>query len=207
MIRNIVYFLLSVIVFFAGVLAYGAVLNSREISLSEAMKQKGVKNLENVSLIVHRSSYTLDLYSGSQYIKSYKAVFGMSSKSRRLGSRLKSTPVGIYTICDKIPNYYFGKMLKLNFPNMQDAVSALRSGTIGLSEFNKIQTALEINQCPPVEGSDNEIGIHGTGKLNFILKNLPFSYNWTGGSIALSDENIDEIYSIINIGDKVVIKN
>lgn len=207
MLRNIVYFLLSVTVFFTGVLLYGAALNSRDVPLAEVMKRKGLKKLENVSIIIHKSNYTLDLYSDTIHVKSYRVVFGMSSKPRKIGSNLKSTPIGRYKICDKVPNYYFGKLIKINFPNFEDAVSGLRAGTIGLKEFNKIEEAIALGECPPVKAPDNEIGIHGTGKLNFIFKHLPFSYNWTGGSAALSDENLEEIYSIINIGDKVVIKN
>ncbi len=47
----------------------------------------------------------------------------------------------------------------------------------------------------------NNIGIHGIGRLNFIFKNLPFIYNWTDGSIAVSNENIDEIYSVAKKGN------
>jgi hypothetical protein len=50
------------------------------------------------------------------------------------------------------------------------------------------------------------LGLHGIGKFNFIIKNLPFVFNWTNGSIALSDEDIDEIFSIVKVGTKVVIK-
>ena len=51
-----------------------------------------------------------------------------------------------------------------------------------------------------------DIGIHGIGELNYIFKNLPFVFNWTNGSIAMSNENIDEIYSVIKEGTEVVIK-
>ena len=40
----------------------------------------------------------------------------------------------------------------------------------------------------------------------YIFKNLPFVFNWTNGSIAMSDENIDEIHSVIREGTEVVIK-
>lgn len=50
------------------------------------------------------------------------------------------------------------------------------------------------------------IGIHGIGRLNPIFKNLPFVYNWTDGSIAISNESLDELLSVINTGTQVVIK-
>ena len=37
-------------------------------------------------------------------------------------------------------------------------------------------------------------------------KNLPFVYNWTNGSISVSNEAIDEIFSVVQKGTKVVIK-
>ena len=52
----------------------------------------------------------------------------------------------------------------------------------------------------------DSIGLHGTGKLNFIFKNLPFAYNWTSGSVAISNEGIRELAAIIKKGTKVVIK-
>jgi hypothetical protein len=50
-----------------------------------------------------------------------------------------------------------------------------------------------------------KIGIHGIGQLNFLFKNLPFVFNWTDGSIAISNEEIDELYGVIQKGTKVTI--
>ncbi|HQJ45413.1 MAG TPA: L,D-transpeptidase, partial [Ignavibacteriaceae bacterium] len=50
------------------------------------------------------------------------------------------------------------------------------------------------------------IGIQGIGRLNYVFKNLPFVYNWTDGSIALSNEDLDEIIKVIKPGTQIVIK-
>ena len=50
------------------------------------------------------------------------------------------------------------------------------------------------------------VGIHGLGRLNLFFENLPFVYNWTDGSIAISNENLDEILTVVRKGTKVVIK-
>lgn len=47
---------------------------------------------------------------------------------------------------------------------------------------------------------------YGIGRLNPIFKNLPFVYNWTDGSIALSNEDLDEILTVTKQGTQVVIK-
>jgi hypothetical protein len=57
-------------------------------------------------------------------------------------------------------------------------------------------------QNSPLGGN---IGIHGIGKLNFLFKNLPFVFNWTDGSIAISNEEIDELCGVIKKGTKVTI--
>ena len=45
MIRNIIYFSGSIILFFAGVILYGIILNIREDTLQEAMAEKGISEL------------------------------------------------------------------------------------------------------------------------------------------------------------------
>ena len=50
------------------------------------------------------------------------------------------------------------------------------------------------------------IGIHGIGRYDYFFKNLPFVYNWTDGSIAVSNEDIDELYTAVKKGTEVVIK-
>ena len=50
------------------------------------------------------------------------------------------------------------------------------------------------------------VGIQGIGRLNFLFKYLPFNYNWTDGSVAISNENMDELYSVVKKGTRVVIK-
>ena len=79
-------------------------------------------------------------------------------------------------------------------------------GYIFDDEFNAIILSAKKNECPPKEtklGSD--IGIHGIGTYNIIFKNLPFAFNWTNGSIAVSNENADELYSVVKIGTPVKI--
>jgi hypothetical protein len=63
------------------------------------------------------------------------------------------------------------------------------------------------SECPePDTDLGGNIGIQGIGEYNAIFKNLPFVFNWTDGSIAVSNEDIDEIYSVVKRGTKVVIK-
>lgn len=207
MLKNILYFIASIIVFVLGTVIYGIILNAREPSLPEAMVSKGLRYLVNVSIQIDRKKYTLDLYSDSILVKTYKAVFGRNSSPNKLYTNDDATPVGNYEICsiDTANQYY--KMLRLNYPNKKDAAEALQMKFISKNDYDNIVDKIETGNCPPVLRKNLIIGIHGIGKLDFIFKNLPFVYNWTNGSIAVSNEDIDEIYSATRIGTEVVIKN
>jgi murein L,D-transpeptidase YafK len=204
--KNILYIFGSVIFFFAGVVLYGVILNLREITLAEALSEKGMKKMTDVHINVDRKNYTIELYSGKSLVKTYKAAFGKNSNTLKTASDDYVTPIGEYIICSIDTLSRFRKFLHLNYPNEHDAAESLKGEYINKDEFNSIMLAQKNNQCPPKEtrlGSD--IGIHGIGTYNIIFKNLPFSFNWTNGSIAVSNESVDELYSVVKIGTPVKI--
>ena len=205
--RNIIYMTLAIILFFFGVIIYGIVLNLRQVSLSEAMEQNGLGELKNVSLVIDRKTYTLSVYEDEILVKSFRASFGRVINRPKIKAGDGATPVGEYRICsiDTAVTYY--KFFKINYPSLNDAVEALKKGWISQREFNDIKFQYYYENCTQFHRIlGGNIGIHGIGRFNYILKNLPFVFNWTDGSIALSDEDIDELYSIIKVGTKVVIK-
>ena len=208
MFRNIVYIIASILIFFIGMIFYGIILNIRETTLQEAMQKKGLTELYNVRIIVDRKNYHLDLYSNETKIKSYKAVFGRNNSNIKIFKGDYATPIGKYRICKKDTNFKYYKNLQLNYPTPKDAAEALQNRLITRKDYMEIKYSYDHIQCPPSNTPlGAEIGIHGIGKYNFIFKNLPFVFNWTDGSIAISNENIDELFSVTQIGTPVEIKN
>lgn len=198
----------SIIVFFVGVVVYGIIINLREVSLDVTIKEKELGELENVSFLIDRHNYRLELYSDGIFVKSYKAVFGKNKNSVKISKDDLVTPTGEYFICSIDTNYKYHKLLKINYPNKRDASEAYKNGIINKEEFSEIDESARNSDCSPENtklGAD--IGIHGIGTYNFIFKNLPFVYNWTNGSIAVCNEDIDELYSVAEIGTKVFIRN
>ena len=205
--RNILYTFASVFLFFSGVIVYGIILNMREVPLSEALKEKGLTEVKNPSIVVDRKNYALHLYSDNELIKSYRAVFGKNTSSEKKSADDHVTPVGTYKICSIDTNSKYHKFLQLNYPNQRDAAEALRKGYINGDEFKRIIETLNKNNIPCSSTSlGAEIGIQGCGEYDFIFRNLPFAFNWTNGSIAVSNKNIDEIYNIIKPGTKIEIR-
>jgi len=207
LLRNILLTIGTMALFIFGVIVYGVILNLREIPLSEAMAQKGFRNLSDVNIIVDRKTYTLNVYEDTVFIKSYRVSLGRNLSDKKRLSNDGATPIGTYKICSISDDQTYHKFLKLNYPNLDDASEALRKSLITQKQFNQIKFEYYYEDCISSEtilGGD--IGIHGIGRLNSIFKNLPFVYNWTNGSIALSNESLDEILKVIKKGTKVVIK-
>lgn len=205
--KNILYTFASVGVFICGVIVYGMILNLREIPLSEVLKEKGITSIKNPCIIIDRKNYNLQLYSGDILVKTYRAVFGKNSSTEKRSADDHVTPIGVYEICsiDTISEYH--KFLQINYPNQRDAAEAKRKGYITGEEFNSIIENLKQGNKPCTETRlGTQIGIHGIGEYNFIFRNLPFAFNWTNGSVAVSNENIDELYSVIKKGTKVEIR-
>jgi murein L,D-transpeptidase YafK len=207
LLRNVIFTIGAMALFISGVIVYGVILNLREISLSEAMTQKGFRTLNDVNLIVDRKTYTLSLYEDSVFIKAYRVSLGRNLSDKKKLNDDGATPIGTYKICNISNNETYYKFLKLNYPNLEDASDALRKSLITQKQYNQLKFEFYYEECvssQTVLGGD--IGIHGIGRLNPIFKNLPFVYNWTDGSIAMSNESLDEILSVISTGTQVVIK-
>ena len=205
--RNVIYLTFAIIIFFFGVIVYGIVLNLRNVPLTEAMLKNGYSEITNPKIIVDRHNYTLGIYEDSVLIKNYRVSFGKSVQITKAKADDKATPVGVYKICKIYTTHKYHKYFQINYPNLEDGTNALRKGWISQKEYNDIKFQYYYEGCTKFHNIlGGDIGIHGIGELNYIFKNLPFVYNWTNGSIAMSNENIDEIYSVIREGTEVVIK-
>jgi len=206
-VRNVIYISLTIILFMAGVIVYGVILNIREVSISKALLEKGFTRLQNPNIIIDRDTYALNLYEDTVLVKSYRVSFGRNIHKIKNKAGDEATPVGEYKICSIDTSHQYHIFFRLNYPNLNDAAEALRKGWITQKEFNQIKFEFYYEGCTKYnEALGGDIGIHGIGRLNYIFKNLPFVFNWTNGSIAMSDENMNELYSIVKVGTKVVVK-
>jgi murein L,D-transpeptidase YafK len=204
--KNILYISASVIIFFIGLILYGLILNLGEVSLEDALRDKNLSKIDNLRIIVDRSSYRLEIYSGNILIKSYKTVFGKNPSTIKTTADDLVTPIGEYQICAIDTNHKYRKFLQLNYPNEKDAAEALKRGYINQVEFESISNSEKKRECPPKSTKlGANIGIHGIGDYDLIFRNLPFIFNWTNGSIAISNKSIDELTSIVQIGTRVKI--
>jgi murein L,D-transpeptidase YafK len=135
-------------------------------------------------IIVLKARHLLFAYSKGQLIVTYKIAIGKQPiGDKEYGGDMK-TPEGFYTINDKNPNSEFHKNLGISYPNQQDIDEARK--------FSK-----------PVGG---DIKIHGLKNGQGYIGRFHRWRDWTNGCIALTNQEIDELYNHTPIGTPVEIR-
>ena len=146
-------------------------------------------------IIVTKSSRTLALYAGDKLRLSFPIVTGQNPADKIREGDL-ATPEGEFYICYKNPASRYHRFLGLSYPNAEDADRGARDQLITAAEADAIRTAITVRQCPPWKTAlGGEIGLHGP---------CP-NVTWTHGCIAVSIEQIEQLYNQLDIGDPVTI--
>lgn len=204
--KNLIFYTGGIILFILGMIVYGIVQDLRKVSLKDVLFEKNIKRLENPKLIVNKLDYKLHLYLDTILIKTYNIALGSNPKFSKKSKDDRYTPVGNYVICDKKVTDGLGKILILNYPNLEDAIRGIEKNIITKDEFEKIKIASADNLCPPMNTQlGGYIKIHGNGKFDLLLRNLPFILNWTDGSIAVNNSEIEELFDVCKVGTPVII--
>ncbi|NEO30643.1 MAG: L,D-transpeptidase [Symploca sp. SIO3C6] len=151
----------------------------------------GLSTIEKtqISILIEKSKYRLTVYHAQEPIKSYPVVFGKNPVNDKVKEGDLSTPEGIFKIRDLYPHSAWSKFLWIDYPtpdSWRKHFQAKREGKIG-----------------KLERIGSEIGIHGvpTGADALVDQRS----NWTWGCISLKNQDIDELYQIVQQGTQVEI--
>ena len=140
-------------------------------------------NIQIDKIVVYKSERQLLAYSNGQLVKTYKISLGKKPIGDKEFEGDKKTPEGLYSINDKNPNSGYHKNLGISYPNKEDIENAKRLGK-------------------PTGG---DVKIHGLrNKMGFIGKFHRW-FDWTLGCIAVTDDEIDELYNAVKIGTPIEI--
>jgi murein L,D-transpeptidase YafK len=157
-------------------------------------------------IVIWKSQYTLTLYKGMTPVKTYPAVFGRGygDGDKRMTGDLR-TPEGDFYICTMNPSKRFYKFMGLSYPGLKHAGYGLQERLISQREYDRIKKAIDERQ-PPIWGTrlGGAIGIHGRTEPPGP-DHLPEAMNWTEGCIALANNDVDELYSIVALGTVVTV--
>ena len=135
-------------------------------------------------LVVLKSERLLNVYSNGRVVKSYMVALGRNPKGDKLHEGDFKTPEGSYYINDKNPNSMYFKNLGISYPNQQDKEQARKIGK-------------------PAGG---DIKIHGLKNGFGWIGGLHTYSDWTAGCIAVTNEEMEELYTAVKIGTPIEIK-
>lgn len=131
---------------------------------------------------------------------------GRGDKARRGDQR---TPLGRYHIIDVNEASRFHLFLQLDYPNVKDAFLALRTQLIARPVFDRIIKARQAGDLPPQNTPlGGQIGIHGLGEGETGEKlELHRRMDWTEGCVALTNNEVQRLRSLVSIGTPVTIRD
>lgn len=131
------------------------------------------------AVVVSKSKRTLVLQSGGTVLRSYKIHLGFEPEGTKVASGDGRTPEGQYYIDRRNPRSDFYLSLGISYPNAQDTA---RAAALGLRP-----------------GGD--IFIHGGPRRSEDRRKA----DWTAGCIAVSDDEMEEIWSLVPTGTPIAI--
>jgi murein L,D-transpeptidase YafK len=135
------------------------------------------------SIIVFKEKREMILMASGKELKKYSVSLGKNPVGDKQQEGDKKTPEGIYKIEFKNANSKYHLSLRISYPDEKDKADA---NAMGVSP-----------------GSD--IMIHGLPNNMNMLEDYYLSSDWTDGCIAVSNEEIEEIWSAVNIGTPIMI--
>jgi len=153
--------------------------------------------LEQARLVVRKAARSLELVDGDRLVKGCRIALGTNPADAKRKEGDGCTPEGTYYVCTKNERSRFHLFLGLSYPNTDDAERGLRAGLITRNEHDAIAAAIAARKRPPWNTRlGGEIGLHGGGTDS----------DWTRGCIALADDDIEEVFLLLELGDEVVIE-
>ena len=139
------------------------------------------KPIDRIVVVKHKRELTL--YSKGEAVKSYPISLGKSPEGAKQFEGDMKTPEGIYTINDKNPNSAFYLNLGVSYPNAEDVAYAESQG----------------------KSAGSLIKIHGLRNGRGFIGKLHRWKDWTHGCIAVSNDEMKELYDNVPIGTEIEI--
>ena len=135
-------------------------------------------------VVIEKAAHRLSLYRSGHLMKTYKIALGPNATGPKEREGDGRTPEGRYIIDSRNPKSAFHRALHISYPNDEDRRHARR---LGVSPGGAIM----------IHGLPNGMGAIGIAHL---LR------DWTQGCIAVTNEEIEEIWRLVPNGTRVDIK-
>ena len=152
--------------------------------------------MPDLKIVIRKSERRLELLEDGKLHRSYRIVLGSCPTGGKEIEGDGRTPEGEFYIFTKNPKSKYHLSLAISYPSPEVAKRGLKVGLISQGEFDEIAAAKETISKPPQKTAlGGEIYIHGGG----------IDGDWTEGCIALDDEDMSELFGLVERGTKVEI--
>ncbi len=145
-------------------------------------------------ILVKKKDRILEIYHKGKHLKSYTIQLGFSPTGQKQYEGDGKTPEGLYTICFKNLKSRYHLSLKIDYPHDDHTMAAQAKG---LSAGGDIM----------IHGHPNVVGSYTPKDIPWGLY-LPkdMRHDWTHGCIAVTNQDIEEIYGATSVGTPIEIR-
>ncbi|PLX74680.1 MAG: hypothetical protein C0615_08870 [Desulfuromonas sp.] len=141
-------------------------------------------NIDIDHVLVDKSEAKLYLQHKGKTVRSYSVAFGANPKGHKQMQGDERTPEGKYILDYKKKNSSFYRAIHISYPNKEDKLNAKK---LGVNPGGAIM----------IHGQKN-----GIGGLAWITQ----MFNWTDGCIAVTNAEMDEIWTLVKVGTPIKIQ-
>lgn len=162
-------------------------------------------NASEVWIDVDTGQHILYVMDGDHILRQFDNISvgrNGAAANRLLGDQ--KTPLGEYRVLRINRESRFRLFFGLDYPTMDQATRALLAGNITSEDWQAINQAHQEGKEPPATTPlGGYIGIHGVGQGDSLIHE---NYDWTEGCVAVSNEQVDELASFIQLGTRVTFR-
>ncbi|WP_424832164.1 L,D-transpeptidase family protein [Ruegeria sp.] len=139
---------------------------------------------EVTSLVINKGARKMYLLHNEKILKEYKVDLGFAPQGTKTKKGDGRTPEGTYLIDRRNPNSRYHLSLGISYPNSKDIAQAKAAGV----------------------DPGGDIFIHGQPNKRSERKRAKKTTDWTAGCIAVKNEEIEEIYAMVNEGTVITLR-
>jgi murein L,D-transpeptidase YafK len=135
-------------------------------------------------VLVLKHQHILQLLHGGRVLKQYKVALGGSPVGPKMQQGDHKTPEGIYILDSRDPGSHFYKSLHISYPTPAQRAEARKRGV----------------------SPGGDVFVHGLPSRYRSVGAAHRLYDWTDGCIAVTDDEMDEIWAAVPDGTPIEIR-
>jgi lipoprotein-anchoring transpeptidase ErfK/SrfK len=143
-----------------------------------------------VYIVIDKSDYELNVYDSKGWFATYPVVFGNGSLEDKRMEGDRNTPEGTFHIVSKRVHDKWDRFMALDYPTNDS--------------YEKFRLRKLRGEIPAGARIGGGVGIHGTWPHDdYIIDRYK---NWTMGCISMKNNDVEDLYSYVPTGTRVLIR-